>query len=242
MCLSLDRAAFSGTLLSINAAVHPDTGRNIHVVSYQNTVKNLAAGGRGNAMLLHLPAQGLTEANMIDTEPFSNYCNDMRDAWLPKSRSRGPVAADLGAVVFDCGIYTVVLPVANAPNLTQRYSHGTGKRSPAGPSPCVALTPPRQPRLPRFCGGTNPRFTPIGSSYPRLTVTRVYRRAWGHPCAPITGCCLAHGRCAARACARFITANGGTWVLWFARFFRVMSWVVTLANACQTPTLWRQRP
>jgi hypothetical protein len=53
MCVSTDRAEFSGTTLYAGRRHHPQHGL-IHVLGYQNTAANLATGP--NAMLLHLPA------------------------------------------------------------------------------------------------------------------------------------------------------------------------------------------
>jgi len=51
MCVSMDQAEFSGTILYAGRLRHPVHGL-IHVLGYQNTVVNLAEGP--NAMLLHL--------------------------------------------------------------------------------------------------------------------------------------------------------------------------------------------
>ncbi|GLZ04026.1 hypothetical protein Acsp03_14920 [Actinomadura sp. NBRC 104412] len=113
MCVAAAPARFTGTILYHGLRNHPEHGR-VHVLGYQNTAQNLASGP--NAMLLHLPAKGMTQANFIDTSGCSRVLRDMLDAVRPFSYGRGP-GAPAGAApggpppvqVFDHDIYTVVL-------------------------------------------------------------------------------------------------------------------------------------
>lgn len=117
MCLSVQPAAFTGTRTSVHKSRHPHTSRDIHVLGYQNTAKNLNARGP-NAMILHLPAAAtMDEGNFVDTSAAPRYMRDIAASVLPMPvgsgerggplRSFGPVAK---ALVFDYGtIYTVVL-------------------------------------------------------------------------------------------------------------------------------------
>jgi hypothetical protein len=62
MCVSMDVAEFSGTTVYAGRQHHPAHGL-IHVLGYQNTHLNLAAGP--NAMLLHLPALSMRPDNFV---------------------------------------------------------------------------------------------------------------------------------------------------------------------------------
>ena len=62
MCVSAALADFTGTTLYVGRKTLPG-GDLLHVLGYQNTAVNLAAGP--NAMLLHLPAVGLTPGNLV---------------------------------------------------------------------------------------------------------------------------------------------------------------------------------
>jgi hypothetical protein len=113
MCVAVAPARFTGTILYHGLRHHPDHGR-VHVLGYQNTAQNLAPGP--NAMLLHLPAAGMTQANFIDTSRCPRVLRDMVDTLRPVSR--GPAGVAYGAApaggpppvqVFDHDIYTVVL-------------------------------------------------------------------------------------------------------------------------------------
>jgi hypothetical protein len=113
MCVAAAPARFTGTILYHGLRNHAEHGR-VHVLGYQNTAQNLATGP--NAMLLHLPAIGMTQANFIDTSGSPRILRDMVDALQPVSRSQA-VAHAFGAVpggpppvqIFDHDIYTVVL-------------------------------------------------------------------------------------------------------------------------------------
>jgi hypothetical protein len=112
MCVSAAPARFTGTILYHGVRNHAEHGR-VHVVGYQNTAQNLATGP--NAMLLHLPAVGMTQANFIDTSGCPRILRDMVASLQPVSR--GPAAAPGSAVahgappvqIFEHDIYTVVL-------------------------------------------------------------------------------------------------------------------------------------
>lgn len=106
------RAEFSGTTLYCGRRHHPRHGL-IHVVGYQNTAVNLAAGP--NAMLLHLPAVDMTPENFVPVGVDGDILERMVDAVRPI-----PVAApavmdwmgsggDRGVQVFEHDVYTVLL-------------------------------------------------------------------------------------------------------------------------------------
>ncbi|WP_144126333.1 hypothetical protein [Catellatospora sichuanensis] len=110
MCVSADHADFRGTTVYAGRRHHPVHGR-IEVFGYQNTAVNLASGP--NAMLLHLPATGVTPDNFIDVGRHSDVLTRMVDAV-----GGGAAAADgmdwmefpaPQAHVFDHDVYTVVL-------------------------------------------------------------------------------------------------------------------------------------
>jgi hypothetical protein len=110
MCVSAAPAEFSGTILYVGRHHHPRHGP-VEVLGYQNTAVNRAEGP--NAMLLHLPAAGMTRENFLDTTDSPDLLRDLVEALRPVSR--GAQAAGYGAVsagpveVFDHGVYTVVL-------------------------------------------------------------------------------------------------------------------------------------
>jgi hypothetical protein len=111
VCVSAAPAQFSGTTLYVGRRAHPQYGP-VEVLGYQNTVANLAAGP--NAMLLHLPAREMTQANFLDTTASPDVLRDLIDALGPQivdqpagsARAAGPPPA---VEVFDHDIYTVVL-------------------------------------------------------------------------------------------------------------------------------------
>lgn len=112
MCVCAAEAELSATILYHGRVGHPKHGL-IHVLGYQNTARNLASGP--NAMLLHLPGEGMSQANFIDTGGCSRILRDMVTAVRPPTRSTdwmgGPVAVGAAArvEVFEHDIYTVVL-------------------------------------------------------------------------------------------------------------------------------------
>lgn len=117
MCLSAQKASFTRTRTAIHESSHPQSGRAIHVLGYQNTAQNLNARGP-NAMILHLPSAGaMDEGNFVDTSAAPRYMQDIARSVLPVpvgSGERGGPQRSFGsqakAAVFDYGkIYTVVL-------------------------------------------------------------------------------------------------------------------------------------
>lgn len=109
MCVSADHADFSGTIVYAGRCDHPRLGP-IEVFGYQNTAVNLASGP--NAMLLHLPASGLTADNFIELGRHSDVLTMMVDALGVRVASAGVDWMDEPtpqAQVFDHDIYTVVL-------------------------------------------------------------------------------------------------------------------------------------
>ncbi|MER6280916.1 hypothetical protein ABT202_32240 [Streptomyces sp900105245] len=122
MCISAAEAAFSGTTLYCGRLRHPVHGL-IHVMGYQNTALNLAAGP--NAMLLHLPTRRLAPEQFVSVGRADDILRRMVDAveikdvqddgiaWMGLSRS--PVR------VFDHDVYTVLL--ADDPRLIPTALH-----------------------------------------------------------------------------------------------------------------------
>jgi hypothetical protein len=110
VCVSAGPAEFSGTILYVGRHHHPEHGP-VEVLGYQNTAVNRADGP--NAMLLHLPAAGMSRENFLDTTDSPDVLRDLVDALRPVSRGRpagAAVAVAADAVeVFDHGVYTVVL-------------------------------------------------------------------------------------------------------------------------------------
>ncbi len=113
MCVSMHPAEFSGTTLYVGRRRHPEHGL-VHVLGYRNTAANRADGP--NAMLLHLPARGMTQANFLDVGDSTDVLDRMVDAVRPRSVAAGGMAAmdwmggDGGRVeVFEHDIYTVML-------------------------------------------------------------------------------------------------------------------------------------
>ncbi len=109
MCVAAAPARFSATILYCGAVDHPRHGH-IHVLGYQNTPQNLAAGP--NAMLLHLPAVEMKREQFLDTSSCRSVLRDMVAAVDdPPRPGRSMVLADAmpGVDVFEHDIYTVIL-------------------------------------------------------------------------------------------------------------------------------------
>ncbi len=135
MCVTLREAELSDTTLY---AAEVDTPNGVrHVLGYQNQVQSLAkptiykqpaltwdsimnphASGVGNAMILPFPAKPgtMTKNSVISTEKCPNILKDMAEAIQPESQlmgsyaMRGMMSKGMEeAVVFEHGIYTVVL-------------------------------------------------------------------------------------------------------------------------------------
>ncbi|MGW0846183.1 hypothetical protein ACWD26_39835 [Streptomyces sp. NPDC002787] len=113
MCVSLAPAEFSGTTLYCGRLRHVEHGL-IHVLGYQNTAQNLTDGP--NAMLLHLPTQGMSRHNFLSVGRSSDLLERMVDAVRPVSVAavQDSIAwmgwGDRPAVeVFEHDVYTVVL-------------------------------------------------------------------------------------------------------------------------------------
>lgn len=105
-------AQFSGTTLYVGRRHHPEHGL-VHVLGYQNTAVNLAAGP--NAMLLHLPARSLTSENFLPVDEgqagvLRRMVEAVRD--VPRGLAApGGMAFGAGAPVqvFEHDVYTVLL-------------------------------------------------------------------------------------------------------------------------------------
>ncbi|MFG2329812.1 hypothetical protein ACGFMM_09300 [Streptomyces sp. NPDC048604] len=114
MCVSTAPAEFTGTTLYAGRLTHPEHGL-IHVLGYQNTAVNHADGP--NAMLLHLPAVGMTPENFVSVGHHSDLLSRMVEAVRPVVPSD---ALDDGIAwmgyeeppavhVFEHDVYTVLL-------------------------------------------------------------------------------------------------------------------------------------
>jgi hypothetical protein len=105
-------AEFSGTTLYMGRVRHPAHGL-VHVLGYQNTAVNRADGP--NAMLLHLPAHGMTQDSFLDVGRSSDVLERMVDAVRPRSAPAGGIdwmsygRAPSEVQVFEHDIYTVLL-------------------------------------------------------------------------------------------------------------------------------------
>ncbi len=131
MCVSLQDAEFTGTLLYIGENIHPQHGE-IRVLGYQNTPKNKSKGG--NAMLLHFPAGKLMNPdNILDASKARSILKDMKDAVSPQMATRGMSSGSRmkkGIVhVFDHDIYTIVL-AKHASDIPQALSRVPVDRRP----------------------------------------------------------------------------------------------------------------
>jgi hypothetical protein len=103
MSVSTASAEFSGTIVYVGRHNHPEYGP-IEVLGYQNTVVNLADGP--NAMLLHLPATGMSSVNFVDAGETPYILRDLVNSVRPAYAGGAPPA---GVEVFDYDVYTVVL-------------------------------------------------------------------------------------------------------------------------------------
>lgn len=77
------------------------------MLGYQNTAANLADGP--NAMLLHLPAVGMSSANFLDTGETPYILRDLVNSLRPAGWAARAAGVPAGAEVFDYDVYTVVL-------------------------------------------------------------------------------------------------------------------------------------
>jgi len=112
MCVSAAAASFSETVLYAGRLHHPVHGHT-EVLGYQNTAVNRARGA--NALLLHLPAAGLTRGNLVPVGHDGEFLQRMLDAVrgprpLSRAGTRSLSAPAAAAVqVFEHDVYTVVL-------------------------------------------------------------------------------------------------------------------------------------
>ncbi|MFF4960657.1 hypothetical protein [Streptomyces sp. NPDC001222] len=110
MCISTGEAAFSGTIVYCGRQHHPVHGL-IHVLGYQNTAVNLAAGP--NAMLLHLPTRQLTPRHFLSAGRTGDVLHRMVAAVESAAAGADGIAwmsAEPEPVqIFDHDVYTVLL-------------------------------------------------------------------------------------------------------------------------------------
>ena len=113
MCVTFEPAELSNTILYIGEVEHPEHGL-IHVLGYQNSVKNLATGP--NCMILHFPsAEPLGSANALDCSEAIHILEDIQAAAIPAVMALGSDDESFGSVdfdevqVFDVGSYSVAL-------------------------------------------------------------------------------------------------------------------------------------
>lgn len=112
MCVALDNAEFDGTVIAMHEPEPAKLGEGARVMLYQNNVHN--GYGGPNAMLLHLDSKRpMGPENFIETTRFPHLLDDMVDAVRPRTRggddTLGMRGIPKGVLVFDVGIYTVVL-------------------------------------------------------------------------------------------------------------------------------------
>lgn len=122
MCIVLNPAHLTDTIIYTAEVQRPDTGEVLHVIGYQNNVDNTRSGP--NAMILPLPVRKddhIGPGNIVDTRDFAGILRDygnIIESFDPELRlTRGipdgiamPAgAAEKGYEVFDSGNYTVAL-------------------------------------------------------------------------------------------------------------------------------------
>ncbi|MFN8609426.1 MAG: hypothetical protein U0931_17950 [Vulcanimicrobiota bacterium] len=128
-CCSLAPADFHGTRgLAAEVKVH---GKLVHLLGYQNTAQNKAAGG--NAMFLPIPAKkgSMGPSNMLDVSACPHAMEDIQEAAARSIVTRGGLnLRDSNQVqVFDHGLYTVVL-AQDANDIPQALSRVKAERRP----------------------------------------------------------------------------------------------------------------
>ena len=109
MCITIQPAKLSNTLIYAGEAYHPEDQRYIHVMAYQNRATNLA--DRPNAMVLPIPAKAhMGPENTINMVGYEDLLKDLSKPLrnMNKNRSYGSRGITK-ALVFDVGSYTVVL-------------------------------------------------------------------------------------------------------------------------------------
>jgi len=114
-CCSFQPARFSETHGLAAEAQH--NGRLVHLLGYQNTAVNMAAGGQANALFLPIPAKPgtMSRINILDTTSCPALFGDLETALpYPEDRNTSPGQQLLGITspppqVFEHDIYTIVL-------------------------------------------------------------------------------------------------------------------------------------
>lgn len=108
MCVSMAAARFTGTAAYLGRLRHPEHGL-IHVLGYQNTARNQAAGP--NAMLLHLPATGMSARHFLPVGRDSDVLDRLVSALAPVSAGVDTEVDWMSAEVevFEHDVYTVLL-------------------------------------------------------------------------------------------------------------------------------------
>ena len=138
-CCSLRPASFANTKLYAGETMKD--GKLVHLLGYQNKVKNLASSSgksKGNAMLLPIPAKPgtMTDKNIIDTSKCEHILSDMERSLRKKRKgvlTRGGLFRGRSAhrvQVFDHDIYTIVL-ADNAKDIPQALKRVRSERRPA---------------------------------------------------------------------------------------------------------------
>lgn len=204
VCVSVDQAEFSGTILYAGRRWHPQHGL-VEVLGYQNTAVNLAGGP--NAMLLHAPAACMSQEHFISIGRSADVLIRMRDAAaraqpVAASADIAWMGADAAVEVFDHDIYTVVL--ASDPTQIPAALHHVPpyKRPPLNPVLFEFYADAFPGYTIALCCFDNaqalrakpllmwyPPTTPIGSSYPHWTVTPARFPTLTLSSDQTTGCC-----------------------------------------------------
>ncbi|MDT0466451.1 hypothetical protein [Streptomyces gibsoniae] len=176
MRISTGEAAFSGTIVYCGRQHHPVHGL-LHVLGYQNTAVNLAAGP--NTMLLHLPTRQLTPRHFLSAGRTGDVLQRMVAAVETDAAGAYDIAwmsAEPEPVqIFDHDVYTVLLaadptailaalrqvPPHRRPDLDPGLLRFYADHFPTTPSSSAASTTPT-PDVPSPCCSGIRRSTPTG--------------------------------------------------------------------------------
>lgn len=109
MCVTLAPAKLSRTLVYAGEAVHPQDGRYLHVLAYQNKAVNKA--GRANAMVLPIPSKApLTAQNAVNMVGYEHVLENMAEP-IENMTAMRALSLETGKTpeVFSVGSYTVAI-------------------------------------------------------------------------------------------------------------------------------------
>ncbi len=111
-------AHFSKTIIYIGSAIHPQTGKLVHVLIYGNKAINMNVDG-ANCMIIAINTrQRLGPENVLDTKDAPGLLDNMVEVISSESMAREvemfALSLSAEATVFNTGIYTVVAGSAEA--------------------------------------------------------------------------------------------------------------------------------